>query len=1191
MRGRRRQTPGRPLPQLPPCKVCGEVGTGFHYGVTTCGACKGFFRRSLTRVEPYECQRSGNCLIGPETDRRGSCPKCRYKKCLAVGMSKDAIKTGRYSYEKKSKDIMEIKEFHRMLEASESSPRRQNTRSGSEISADMPQENIDCFSQISKHFADHNPNRCDTTSGKNLHAEGRNFTETSQLPRAPSTTFHGPSRGYYHSRYTNRQRTTSAQYHGDEMNYQVFVSAASSSSPDLDSTTFRGTNDCGLDLSSPSSASFYGNSPEKPSSSIVVRAPMHSNCMSCSCAACGRGSQSKGRVEFNQVRDTGQSFGICCTPSVTSSVCLEDKGGSPCATRHNMLLHDKATPDGLGLNLSEEFRTRRTTSLLPRQDFDSQADTNTFNGANFVGANALSGAKNHNPIPSSTPETREEIPEFRRKDLPETIRNQWVPQMTCTYVSKDLKQALKRKLSENKHHVEATAIDKIKRRESVDSPENSTRSFPSDESSESLEFQDTLLKFGCGCLKCCGEHTEDALSGSLQRETSACGSPSSLQSETEELTSDVSQSVWQFSPPDIVCASAKLKNERDRFSRSNATLPSPSLPHVVTSPDLLSSISPVSLYNQTLAKPSTTTATDATKPATTVAVVASTEATTEIKNTANFDTPQCILEPKAASALTATIASATAAVAAEAATAEEAATAANTFPQAADFQTTSDNETSSFESISQAAKSGTGLFFSQDKDFPQIGDDILRSWYRSPSPTFSDWSDNNLSDFESDNLLQTEQNDVTYLDVRQTFTESVCKERDIELPSPYLATMTSEALQRLEDPDTQSEVALLSEALSKCELYCYEMTLLDPIFHKLNISFPKSTFSSVKQNGGKIGIRHPSESFSTASAATPSSESPASSVSIGSPGTQQATRALNPNQTQTTVRRPRNGEDYYKVLPWCEFSEAELDDVISIIMAARETYLGWDFNSISEEEVERRKETYRKLTLVKEKIFGKSTAIFGREQYCHVLHSTGIDLDGRKKWEEVHSLVTEPAIHGIVNFIKAVPGFKDICKEDKVVLCKNAVMGCIVLSSTKGFDPKGNLLLSYTNAGYNEEEMKKLFPEIAGVWQKVMESGMRLNRMSLPRTETELLKALHATRPDRIGLKEPAKVKAVHWRLQCCLLLSLMRRHPQPYEVYTQVNGLLTDLKQVDLKILAFTNSVKDYLEHLLAHVHTNTPL
>ncbi|XP_059168496.1 protein embryonic gonad-like [Physella acuta] len=92
---------------LPPCRVCDEPAAGFHYGVNTCEACKGFFRRSLIRSGEYECLGSGNCVIGP--NRRKSCPKCRYLKCLKVGMSKEAIKTGRYTYMKRTQDTLEIK--------------------------------------------------------------------------------------------------------------------------------------------------------------------------------------------------------------------------------------------------------------------------------------------------------------------------------------------------------------------------------------------------------------------------------------------------------------------------------------------------------------------------------------------------------------------------------------------------------------------------------------------------------------------------------------------------------------------------------------------------------------------------------------------------------------------------------------------------------------------------------------------------------------------------------------------------------------------------------------------------------------------------------------------------------------------------------------------------------------------------
>ncbi|XP_053383855.1 nuclear receptor ROR-beta-like [Mercenaria mercenaria] len=93
-------------PLLPPCRVCGGKASGFHYGVNTCEACKGFFRRSFSRPE-YVCAGNSDCLI--QFWRRNNCPACRLRKCQEVGMSKQAIKTGRYSYEKKTQYIEEVK--------------------------------------------------------------------------------------------------------------------------------------------------------------------------------------------------------------------------------------------------------------------------------------------------------------------------------------------------------------------------------------------------------------------------------------------------------------------------------------------------------------------------------------------------------------------------------------------------------------------------------------------------------------------------------------------------------------------------------------------------------------------------------------------------------------------------------------------------------------------------------------------------------------------------------------------------------------------------------------------------------------------------------------------------------------------------------------------------------------------------
>ncbi|CAC5410297.1 unnamed protein product [Mytilus coruscus] len=109
---RKNQPPDADL--LPPCRVCGEKASGLHYGANTCEPCKGFFRRSIVKVEKknekYACVKGDdNCKLG--TGKRTMCSYCRYKKCLEVGMSHGAIKIGRYTYEKRTKDITEVKQL------------------------------------------------------------------------------------------------------------------------------------------------------------------------------------------------------------------------------------------------------------------------------------------------------------------------------------------------------------------------------------------------------------------------------------------------------------------------------------------------------------------------------------------------------------------------------------------------------------------------------------------------------------------------------------------------------------------------------------------------------------------------------------------------------------------------------------------------------------------------------------------------------------------------------------------------------------------------------------------------------------------------------------------------------------------------------------------------------------------------
>ncbi|KAL2080579.1 hypothetical protein ACEWY4_024372 [Coilia grayii] len=89
------------------CKVCGDVASGFHYGVHACEGCKGFFRRSIQQNIQYKkCLKNESCPI--MRINRNRCQQCRFKKCLVVGMSRDAVRFGRIPKREKQRMLLEM---------------------------------------------------------------------------------------------------------------------------------------------------------------------------------------------------------------------------------------------------------------------------------------------------------------------------------------------------------------------------------------------------------------------------------------------------------------------------------------------------------------------------------------------------------------------------------------------------------------------------------------------------------------------------------------------------------------------------------------------------------------------------------------------------------------------------------------------------------------------------------------------------------------------------------------------------------------------------------------------------------------------------------------------------------------------------------------------------------------------------
>nr|XP_014425423.1 retinoic acid receptor RXR-gamma isoform X2 [Pelodiscus sinensis] len=87
------------------CAICGDRSSGKHYGVYSCEGCKGFFKRTIRKDLVYTCRDNKDCLI--DKRQRNRCQYCRYQKCLAMGMKREAVQEERQRSRERSENEAE----------------------------------------------------------------------------------------------------------------------------------------------------------------------------------------------------------------------------------------------------------------------------------------------------------------------------------------------------------------------------------------------------------------------------------------------------------------------------------------------------------------------------------------------------------------------------------------------------------------------------------------------------------------------------------------------------------------------------------------------------------------------------------------------------------------------------------------------------------------------------------------------------------------------------------------------------------------------------------------------------------------------------------------------------------------------------------------------------------------------------
>ncbi|XP_038671678.1 retinoic acid receptor RXR-alpha-B-like isoform X5 [Scyliorhinus canicula] len=124
------------------CAICGDRSSGKHYGVYSCEGCKGFFKRTVRKDLTYTCRDCKECMI--DKRQRNRCQYCRYQKCLATGMKREAVQEERQRSRERGEEVestsgtndeMPVEKILEAEVAVEQKPELQSDGAGSEVAS------------------------------------------------------------------------------------------------------------------------------------------------------------------------------------------------------------------------------------------------------------------------------------------------------------------------------------------------------------------------------------------------------------------------------------------------------------------------------------------------------------------------------------------------------------------------------------------------------------------------------------------------------------------------------------------------------------------------------------------------------------------------------------------------------------------------------------------------------------------------------------------------------------------------------------------------------------------------------------------------------------------------------------------------------------------------------------------------
>lgn len=182
-------------------------------------------------------------------------------------------------------------------------------------------------------------------------------------------------------------------------------------------------------------------------------------------------------------------------------------------------------------------------------------------------------------------------------------------------------------------------------------------------------------------------------------------------------------------------------------------------------------------------------------------------------------------------------------------------------------------------------------------------------------------------------------------------------------------------------------------------------------------------------------------------------------------------------------------------------------------------------------------------------------------------------LQGQQELLQDFSKRFSPAIRGVVEFAKRIPGFSLLSQDDQVTLLKAGVFEVLLVRLACMFDSQNNSMICLNGEVLVRESIHNS-SNARFLMDSMFDFAERLNMLNLSDSEIGLFSSIVVIAPDRLGLRNVELIQKLHSKLKNILLHVLNQNHPDQMNLCTELIAKIPDLRTLNTlhseKLLAF---------------------